>query len=67
MSRLEGRLLDAFLKKLQDELPNHQNNQKQAFHAVNDDFEKNAGFIPYGSYDSFRNAKSKKRGKDRIR
>lgn len=64
--RLEHRLIDSFLKRLANELPNHSNNQKETFHAVNDKFEKDAGFKPFASYESFKNAKSR-RGKNRIR
>lgn len=66
MSRLKNQVLIEFLKRLDAELPNHGHNQKASFHAVNDKFEKDAGFKPYSSYDSFKTMKSR-RGKDRER
>lgn len=66
MAKPKYQVLNEFIKRLDAELPNHNNNQKASFHAVNDKFEKDIGFKPYSSYDSFKTLKSR-RGKDRER
>lgn len=59
MDRSEKRIFEMFNEKVESELPS--NSQKVAFHKVNDEFEKKLGFKPYGSWGSYRNARSRNR------
>ena len=64
---MEKRAFDVFDKSVEEELPKHNNNRKESFHKVNDDFEQKIGFKVYKSYQAYKNARSRRNKEEEKR
>lgn len=58
---MEKRKFDVFDQMVNDDLANHGNNMKEAFHAVNDDLAAKTGYKPYKSYNSYKSSRCRNR------
>lgn len=63
-NRLEQRAYDVFSRIFEQEV-NKGHTHRTAFDKVNAEMEKKAGFQVYGSYESFKNARHRKKSKSK--
>lgn len=64
---MEKRAIDVYDELIKEELPNHNNNRKESFHKVNDEFEQRVGFKVYKSYQAYKNARSRRNKEEEKR
>lgn len=63
MDRLEQRAFDVFNRKFENALSDNNNNHRNTFDKISDQFEKSAEFRPFQSYESFKNARSRRKNR----
>lgn len=63
MDRFEQRAYDVFNKKFEEALSQHNNNHRNTFDTINDRIEKETEFRVFNSYESFKNARSRRKKK----